>query len=171
MKLLLSPHFDDETLFAGLICLRERPLVLFCFDGAPRHGSFDVRWAEAQDATRILGCEALALRESYETLEERLSVFDASHVWAPLPEGGGNADHNLVGEVAERLWGGRVSFYATYTDEGRSEVGWPVPADPEWVERKREALACYRSQIEHPSTAPHFAGALVEYEVVPVGAV
>jgi len=168
VRLLLSPHFDDETLFAGLICIRERPLVLFCFDGAPRHGSFDVRWREAQEATRVLGCDALALREIYETLEERLSVFDPEHVWASLPEEGGNADHNFVGEIAERLWPGRVSFYATYTDEGRSEVGYPVPADPEWVQRKREAMACYESQLAHPYTAPHFSAELAEYEVVPV---
>ena len=169
MKILLAPHFDDEALFASFVCLRERPLVLFCFDGAPRHGSFDVRWAEAQAATRILGCDALALREDYETLEDRLSVFDPEKVWAPLPEYGGNADHNFAGEVAERLWGDRLSFYTTYTTEGRSTSGYPVPADPEWVAVKRKALACYRSQAELPATAPHFErDDLSEYEVVPV---
>ena len=168
MKLLLAPHMDDEALFAALICLRERPLVLFCFDGAPRHGSFEVRWAEAQAATRILGCEALALRETPETLEERLSAFDPEHVWAPLPEEGGNAEHNIVGETAARLWGDRTSYYSTYTDSGRSTIGWPIPAKPDWVQVKRNALACYRSQIEHPATRPHFAAGFDEYELVAV---
>ena len=167
MNLLLAPHMDDESLFASFVCLRERPLVLFCFDGAPRHGSFDVRWAEAQEATRILGCEALALRETPDTIEERLSVFDASHVWAPLPEEGGNEEHNHVGEIAQCLWGDRLSFYSTYTSEGRSTSGWPIPADPEWVEIKKAALACYESQIAQPWIAPHFAGDLTEYELVP----
>lgn len=165
MKLLLAPHFDDETLFSAFVCLRERPLVLFCFDGAPRHGSFDVRRGEAQEATRILGCEALALRETPETLEERLSVFDASHVWAPLPEEGGNSDHNLVGEIAGRLWPGRVTFYATYTESGRTTIGAPVPADPDWVALKREALACYQSQSANPATKSHFERGLDEYEL------
>jgi len=32
---------------------------------------------------------------------------------------------------------------------------------------KREALSCYRSQIEHPSTSPHFERDLAEYELFP----
>ena len=167
MKILLSPHFDDESLFAAYLCLRERPLVLFCFDGAPRHGTFEVRWQEAQDATQILGCASLALRESYDTLADTLAEFTPEHVWAPLPEEDGNTDHNFVGEVAERLWGDRVSYFSTYTDSGRSTAGWPVPAVPEWVELKRKALACYQSQLALPSIRPHFEGGLDEYEIAP----
>lgn len=168
MKLLLAPHFDDETLFAAFVCLRERPLVVFCFDGAERHGSFETRWDEAQKATAVLGCEALALRESYDTLEERLAVFDPEHVWAPLPEHDGNTDHNTVGEAAERLWADRVTFYTTYTADGRrTTVGRPVAQIPEWVTAKREALDCYQSQISNRLTRPHFQRGLDEYECAP----
>ncbi len=167
MKLLLAPHFDDEALFASFICLREHPLVAFCFDGAPRHGAFDVRWKEALAATQILGCEALTLRADYDTLAERLSTFAPEHVWAPLPEDEGNGDHNIVGEAAERLWPERVSFYSTYTVEGRTTVGYPVPAEPGWVDLKRRALACYQSQIRNPQTSPHFGRDLGEYEFAP----
>jgi len=159
---------DDEALFASFVCIRERPLVLFCFDGAPRHGSFEVRWAEAQKATRMLGCEALALRETPQTIEDRLAAFDADHVWAPLAEEGGNEEHNLVGEAAERLWGDRVSYYSTYTNAGPSTEGWPIPAEPVWIEVKRRAMGCYVSQIRNRCTAPHFAREdLTEYELVP----
>lgn len=140
---------------------------MFCFDGAPRHGSFAVRWKEALAATEILGCEAHALRADYTMLQAQLSGFDPEHVWAPLPEEGGNGDHNIVGEVAERLWPDRVSFYATYTSSGRSEIGYPVPAEPGWDTLKREALACYRSQSSNPQTRPHFERDLGEYEFSP----
>lgn len=169
MKLLLAPHCDDEALFAAYICLRENPLVVFCFDGAPRHGPFETRWAEALHATRILGCEAIALREPHETLEDRLSSFDPEHVWAPLPESDGNADHNLVGEIAERLWPGKVSFYVTYTDSGRTVIGEPVATEMGWLSLKQKALACYQSQIRHPATRPHFERGLDEYELNPTG--
>lgn len=167
MKILLAPHFDDETLFASFICLREQPLVLFCFDGAPRHGSFETRWAEAQKATRILGCEAQALRESYETLPDRMSAFDPDHVWAPLVELGGNGDHNFVGDMAEWLWPGRVSVYSTYTDHaGRSVIeGAEVKTEPGWEAVKQSALACYQSQLSNQLTRPHFARGLEEYEL------
>lgn len=168
MKILLAPHFDDESLFAAFICLRENPLVLFCFDGAPRHGSFETRWQEAQRATRVLGCESLALRESHETLVDRLSVFSPEHVWAPLVELGGNADHNFVGEAADSLWPGRVSAYSTYTDHaGRTEIsGAEVRREPGWEAVKRSALACYQSQSSSPLTSPHFARGLDEYELL-----
>lgn len=170
VKLLLAPHFDDEALFAAFICLREKPLVLFCFDGAPRHGTFETRWAEAQAATRVLGCEAVALSEVPETLEERLSMFSAERVWAPLPEDGGNTDHNLVGEIAERLWPGKVAYFTTYTDAGRSTIGTEIEAPPAWVALKRQALDCYLSQIAHSATRPHFERGPEEFEVVPKAA-
>ncbi len=44
-KILLTPHADDETLFAAYTLLREKPLVVLCFTGAPRHGAYDVRLA------------------------------------------------------------------------------------------------------------------------------
>ena len=173
MKLLLAPHFDDESLFAAFICLRENPLVLFCFDGAPRHGSFETRWDEAQRATRMLGCEALALRESYDTLVDRLSVFDPEHVWAPLVELGGNADHNFVSDAAEWLWPGRVSVYSTYTEHaGRTVVsGAEVTPEPGWEAAKRSALACYQSQSSNPQTRPRFGRGLEAYALLPTGAV
>lgn len=161
----MSPHFDDETLFASYICLREHPLVLFCFDGAPRHGSFETRWAEAQKATAILGCESLALRESPENLTERLSSFDPEHVWAPWAEDGGIWEHNIVGDAAQFLWLDRVSFYTTYTPDGRTTLGTPVEPLPNWIGLKRSAIGCYQSQLTNRLTRPHFERGMDEYEL------
>lgn len=139
---------------------------MFCFDGAPRHGTFETRWAEAQASTRVLGCEAIALRELPETLTDRLAVFDPEHVWAPLPEPDGNAEHNIVGEIAERLWPGRTTFYTTYNAiTGRTTVGEPVRTEPSWEQLKRQALRCYESQQVNPATRPHFERGLGEYEL------
>lgn len=172
MKLLLAPHMDDESLFAVFVCLRERPLVVFCFDGAPRHGSFEERRAEAREAMRVLGCDWLVLSATADTLADRLGDFaEVEHVWAPWPEPGGNSEHNLVGDVAAGLWPDRVSFYTTYTDEGRTMIGERVMPEVGWSARKRLALACYRSQYRQPGLRAHFERGLDEYVIEPKGAV
>ncbi len=169
MKLLLAPHFDDESLFAAYICLREQPDVLFCFDGAPRHGSFETRWAEARQATRHLGVTAVALRATPETLADHLAAFDPEHVWAPWPEPGGNSEHNLVGDIASGLWPDRISYYTTYAESGRTTEGRQLDAEPGWAATKARALACYGSQLDNPGTRPHFERAFHEYVIEPAG--
>lgn len=169
MKLLLAPHFDDETLFAAYLCLRERPTVVFCFDGAPRHGSFEVRRAEARQAMRVLGCEWFALRATPDTLAGHLAdLDDVERVWVPWPEPGGNSEHNLVGDIASGLWPDRVSYYTTYTDDGRSLAGEQVLVEDGWETRKRLAMSCYRSQWRLAAMRPHFTRGLAEYIVEPI---
>lgn len=166
MKLLLAPHFDDEALFAAYVCLREHPTVVFCFDGAPRHGSFEVRSDEARVAMDVLGCDWVALRATPESLADRLTDFaDVEHVWAPWPESGGNSEHNFVGDVAAGLWPDRVSFFTTYTDAGRTIQGERLLPEADWPVRKRAALACYRSQRLLAETRPHFKRGLDEYVI------
>lgn len=166
MKLLLSPHMDDESLFAAYVCLRERPRVVFCFDGAPRHGSFATRRAEASEAMRVLGCEWQTLRATPETIQYALAAFDrVEHVWAPWPEPGGNSDHNLVGEVASYLWPDRISFYTTYTDDGRTTLGDRLEPEHGWEATKRLALSCYRSQYRQRAMRPHFNRGPDEYVI------
>lgn len=157
---------DDAALFAAFVCLRERPLVVVCFDGAARHGSFQVRRDEEREAMRILGCDWQVLRATPDSLADRLTVFQhVEHVWAPWPEPGGNSDHNLVGDLASGLWPDRVSFYATYTDDGRTRQGNRVATEDGWETRKRLALACYRSQYRQPGMRPHFERGLDEYVI------
>ena len=165
MKVLLTPHADDETLFAAYTLLREKPLVVLCFAGAPRHGSFDVRLAEFAAAMAVLGCPWTSIAEGPSSLERSLHRLGADHVYAPLPEADGNDDHNLVGETAARLWPGRVDFYSTYTLAGRTTHGNPVPCEPTWPDLKRKALACYQSQQAIPGMRAHFVRPLDEYVV------
>ncbi len=165
MKLLLSPHFDDESLFAAFVCLREQPTVAFCFDGAPRHGSFKERSEEAAAAMAVLNCNWIALRATPETLTDELAIFDPEHVWAPWPEPGGNSEHNYVGDLAAGLWPDKVSFYTTYTDAGRTVQGARIMDQRGWHGLKLEALSCYRSQIKLPATRPHFMRLQDEYLV------
>ena len=168
MKILLSPHFDDETLFAAHLCLREHPLVMFCFDGAPRHGDVQTRMREAEAATRLLGCDMIALHSTPDTLADNLAGYEPSHVWAPLPEEGGNSDHNAVGETARELWPERTTFYTTYTDAGRTIAGERVEPLPGWETLKRRAMSCYASQYALRATRPHFERGLDEYEIAEV---
>ena len=168
MKILLAPHADDETLFAAMICLREHPWVMFCFDGAPRHGDRETRMREADAATRLLGCDLIALSTDHDHLRDALTGYEPSHVWAPLPEDGGNSDHNIVGETARDLWPDRTTFYTTYTDAGRSTEGVRVEPLPGWETLKRRAMSCYESQYSLPAMRPHFQRGLDEYEVTEV---
>lgn len=126
MKLLLSPHNDDETLFASYIILRESPLVVTVLDGAhKRHNPTpEARVVESKNAMKVLGADyehlwlpldAPAWQESAALRIEGLDLVDVEHVWAPFPEPGGHRHHNRLGELATRLWPGKVSFYSTYT--------------------------------------------------------
>ncbi len=165
MKLLLSPHPDDETLFAAYTLLEHQPLVIVCYPGAPRHGSPETRLAETGQAMRLLGCDWLPPPSG--DLEATLALYDPEHVWAPLPEPGGNSDHNTVGELAVELWPWKVTWYTTYTAEGRTTVGDRVETRDGWETLKLRALSCYQSQIKHSGTRPHFHRGLDEHVVEP----
>ncbi len=165
MNLLLAPHPDDETLFAAYTLLEHKPLVLVCYPGAARHGAPERRLGELADAMRVLGCDWHS--PPLGDLATYLRGFDADHVWAPYPEDGGHSAHNRVGELAVELWPGRVTWYTTYTEEGRSTAGALVSPKDGWQELKVRALNCYASQIAHPGTRPHFKRGLEEYLVQP----
>jgi LmbE family N-acetylglucosaminyl deacetylase len=168
VKILLSPHFDDEVLFASYVLLREHPWVVFCLDGAPRHGDVQTRMREAHAAARLLGCDMIALHSTPDTLADDLADYQPSHVWAPLPEEDGNSDHNIVGETARGLWPDRTTFYTTYTEAGRTMAGERVEPLPGWETLKRRAMSCYESQYALPAMRPHFRRGLDEYEVTEV---
>jgi LmbE family N-acetylglucosaminyl deacetylase len=180
VKLLLSPHNDDEALFASYICLREHPKVIAALNGGRKrhYATPETRVAESAAAMEILGCEFEHLwvpcdPADWEAVERRLLLAldgeTPEHVWAPLPEPNGHRQHNRLAHIALRLWPDRVSFYSTYhVIDGwpiRSVHGHPVDVDAGWPELKRQALDCYRSQIESAGTAMHFERPLDEYEL------
>lgn len=167
--LLLAPHHDDESLFAGYLCLAHRPTVLVCYPGARRHGDAETRQAETMAAMNVLGCEATVGYGDGVDLEEAIvaAASPSGLVLAPLPEQGGHSDHNHVGNLAARLFPGRVIFYTTYTEAGRSTFGEQVDVQPGWEQLKRSALACYPSQLRRAGTRVHFYRPLDEYTVTP----
>lgn len=178
MKLFLSPHFDDETLFGSFTILKN-PDITVCTCFVPRETTEQtVRMQETHQALYILGdpnwnvlsfLNPLFEKEtSLEQLLDRLSVLDKEQwyegVLAPMEEQGGNPDHNLLSLAADEIFSGRVTHYATYTwPGGRTVTDKPVPYEPHWVGLKHQALACHRSQMERASTAEHFINCIREY--------
>ena len=168
MNLLLSPHNDDETLFAAYTCLRYKPLVFTClrsfieadWSNGP---TWEVREKETAAACAILGCSYVqstmpdktpdweALKRELENLEEK-----PEYVFAPLSEPGGHPHHNAIGEVAREVFP-TVYYYSTYTHAGgKTTTGTLVEPEPGWEALKRQAMVCYASQATHPMTQAAF---------------
>jgi len=173
--ILLSPHNDDEALFASFICMRERPLVIVVTDSAiqPERGDLgctaEIRRQETIEAMKIAGCPVVFLgikdtELNEEILRERLKAFRPGIVYIPALQGG-NAQHDLVNKVGLELFGDKCDQYTTYTKtelytEGTREIK-PTPAE---LEIKNQMLDCYKSQLALPSTAPHFLAVKNESE-------
>lgn len=170
MNILLSPHDDDNALFASFTCMRERPLVVICLDSwiQPNRGergcSAEERAAETAAACNLLGCPVvrLGLRDDAATeadIKQALTVCFKEQppdvVYAPA-EQGGNRHHDMVARAAHELFGDRVIEYTTYTPTELWTRG-VVEVHPTAAEAalKRRALECYPSQIR--INAPHFA--------------
>ncbi len=169
-KLFLSIHDDDAVLFGAFTCMREKPLVLTVLDSyvQPNRGEVGcdaaTRAAETARACDVLGCESRRLEIQDDEAEEvdiknalMQWVDFADVVYAPALQGG-NIHHDMVSRAALRVFGrNKVIFYPTYTKSelyttGELEV---VPTEAE-RELKDKATACYVSQLNLPSTKPHF---------------
>lgn len=176
MKLLISPHDDDNVLFASFTCIREKPLVLVLTDSyiQPLRGdvgcSAEERWAETCKAADILGvvCQRGGLPDNdliEEGVRQCLKKFHGfEKIYAPAVQGG-NWQHDLIARVAKEIFGDKVIQYTTYTKtelwtKGTIEV---IPT-PEEKELKEKALWCYQSQINLRSTRPHFEAVIDKSE-------
>lgn len=169
MKIFLSPHNDDETLFAAFTVMRHQPLVAFvidCYQQEHRSPSVtaEQRREESRKACEVLGvpCVFLGVRDDTLTLDRICDVlkplrgFDA--IYAPARQGG-HTDHDLVSIAASVIFGGdRVAFYSTYSKDRPDYVNDGVfeikGTAAEWT-IKRKAMDCYRSQ--HVWSRGHFA--------------
>lgn len=164
----LAPHNDDETLFGAYTCLRHQPLVVVClrsfveetWPGGPHYA---VRERETGDACALLDCDWLQWtfpddNPPWEELTAAIAGLGADRVWAPLPEPGGHQHHNAIGRIASHVYPQTV-FYATYTHlNGKTTAGELVEPEPGWERVKRQAMACYASQANHPRCAVAFNG-------------
>ena len=177
MKLFLSPHNDDESLFAAFTLLREKPLVLIITDSfiQPERGdrgcSALERRQESIAACKVLGCPIafLGIKDTEltgESLAERLSPFKHlgfEKIYAPAIQGG-NPQHDTIGKIAGEGFPSCI-YYTTYTKtelwtKGTTEV---IPT-PEEKELKEKALWCYQSQIKLLATRPHFEAVIDKSE-------
>lgn len=175
--LLLEPHQDDAALFAAFTCIRHRPHVVTVLRSVVQEQrrtgiTQAIRQAENDDAMSILGCtwEQWPHPDSapdWEAVRRQLEEIDTpslGRVFAPCPEDGGQPHHNMIGELAEAVFGAeRVSFYMTYVDGRVRNGGRPVEYEPGWIQLKLRALACYRSQHDLASTGHHFLAAQHEF--------
>lgn len=170
MKLFISPHNDDAVLFGTFTLLRERPNVVVVFDSYVQPGrgypNTDAETRRAEDIeaiSNVLECPLTFLRFRDDApnwpsiLTTLASISDhVEQVWAPAVEPDGHAHHNAIGQLSKQLWNGKVQHYATYTRTNGKSKGQPVEYQPEWVEKKLKALACYKSQICLPNCVEHF---------------
>jgi LmbE family N-acetylglucosaminyl deacetylase len=193
MKLLLAPHNDDEILFAGFISMIHHPLVLIVFDSYVQlsRGYFgcsrDARRMESLKAAGILEAgfvEFCGLRDDVDyAAEGRTSDIDTAimatvdyatdagnritDVYAPLWEDYGHEQHNLVAASAAFCFSSNVKIhrYTTYTRRGgRTRTENIVPASPEMIAKKHQALACFKSQMQEVTGCREwFMGGLEEY--------
>ncbi len=173
MDVLLAPHQDDETLFAAYACLEHKPLVIcvlrsFVEASWPDGPTWETREAEQRAACQILGVDLVQweFRDDpppWDLIEREIIALRTESVFAPLPEPGGHPHHNEIGTMAVQRFK-HVKLYSTYTHEfGKTTTGTLVVPEPGMEEVKREAMACYRSQIEHPYTAPAWEWPIDEY--------
>lgn len=166
-KILLSPHNDDEALFASFICMREKPLVVIVTDSCKQFNrggntiTAERRRQESVTAMRALGCSVVFLEMpdsswlSWKKLHEKLKQFHPEVVYAPAIQGG-HIQHDVVG-IAALAHFPHVVQYATYAlgksfTTGDIEI---VPT-PEELTLKDRALDCYQSQITYERTAHFF---------------
>jgi LmbE family N-acetylglucosaminyl deacetylase len=165
MDLLISPHQDDQTLFASFTCIRKKPLILSVTSSWKQFNrgenvTAEQRELEDIEAMKILGCPIVFGRIRDDTIDEwavknllsKFAGFDT--VYVPAIQGG-NKDHDLIGRAADEVFGSKCKHYTTYTPtelytEGTEET---VPT-PEELALKEKALACYKSQIR--INGPHF---------------
>src|SRR3990167_1799672 len=124
MKLFISPHDDDETLFGAFTLMREKPLVVIVTDSyiQPNRGevgcSARQRREETSKAMKLLGCPVFfaGLRDDVLTNVDVISLLASfegfEKVYAPAVQGG-NPQHDMIGHVAEDIF--PVTRYTTYT--------------------------------------------------------
>jgi len=168
--IFLSPHNDDESLFGAYTLMRYKPFVIIVTDSfiQPNRGDVtctaEIRKQETVNAMRMAGCPVVFLgikdtELTEEILIERLQYFNPETIYIPAIHENGNEQHNLVGKVALELFGHKnCERYCSYVkgDFNIVQGGWEIiPTHPE-MELKNKMLDCYKSQLQLPSTAPHF---------------
>lgn len=169
MKIFLSPHCDDETLFGAYTIMREKPRVLVVTDGHAQQAkdkrlkftAIDRR-LETMEAMAMAGVEVdffeisdIGFEENLAMFREILGSYEAEKVYAPIIEGG-NPIHDLVGAIAGEMFE-NVEYYSTYTKH-RPYPYAEIAIVPDEEERalKLKMLDCYKTQKNLNSVKLYF---------------
>lgn len=163
----LAPHNDDEALYGAYTLMRHKPLVIIVTDSyiQPERGDIgcdaDTRRKETIAAMKLVGCPVLFLgikdtELTEELLRERLSGLNPETIYIPAIQGG-NPQHDLIGKVGLDMFGKACERYCTYTKTELHTIGgWELKPTYAEMKLKNQMLDCYKSQLELPSTKPHF---------------
>ena len=168
--LFLSAHSDDESLFGAYLIQKEKPLVVVCTD-CYTQDNLKIRRDESKKAMDILGADLwfLGIQDDldidvYRHLLKkkllRMEEFDV--VYAPNPETS-NKHHKATAEIAKKIFK-KVVYYDTYNNSwGTNGLGTCIIPTDEMRELKKQAMDCYKSQIEREQTKKHFSEIWNEY--------
>ena len=147
-RILLSPHADDECLFAAYTLIRYKPCVVVCTDYDGNRGTTsEQRRNESIAACGFLGCPVvfLGIPESkfcYESLVGRLGGLVSDVFWTPASQGG-HPHHDIVARIPS------LFKYATYTRHNLSPSGdIEIRPTEKEIWQKKNALSYYKTQLE-----------------------
>ena len=150
-KVLFAPHNDDETLFAAYTIMRNKPLVVICFDSYIQNWTnWKERRKESKKAMDMLGVkvEFLGLNDktaTKEDLRKAMSQYRAKEVWA---SSGSHKHHKWVGGVARELFPDCM-LYSTYENSDlHVQTDFVLAPSIKELDLKELALTCYKSQLE-----------------------
>lgn len=167
MKLFISPHPDDETLFGAYTIQREKPLVIIVTHPTSQGKNGYERLLESYDAMRILGAPIayLGIREDeltkYTLMKKLIRFYTEDLVYIPEKEGG-NPHHDLVHDIAKEIFP-NIKTYKTYKGTESRSIGTEVIPTEQELELKKQAMQCYVSQRFNKNTA-HYFETTAEYE-------
>jgi LmbE family N-acetylglucosaminyl deacetylase len=148
MKIWLSPHSDDESLFGAYTIIKKKPNVLL-FKSKDLN---EERFNESMVAMSILGANAILIGDLVHLPE----LKDVECAWVPDPKSK-HPFHREVARMAMKTFPkDKIIFYSTYRSSHDLEPYGDimVEATEEMKALKLKALECYKTQIK--ATPRHF---------------
>jgi len=168
MCYLISPHCDDETLFASYTIMREKPIVVILTFPTLQGDNGYERIMESYKAMKLLGSPVMFLnipedKFNEELLRTKLGKLGITNQEVIVPHlDGGHEHHDITHRVTTEMFT-NVSYYRTYGQGETRAIGFDVEATDEEKELKQQAMNCYKTQINNPLTAHYFTN-LHEYK-------
>ena len=152
MRLFLACHPDDEALFGLDILIEQKPLVVIVTHAKLQGDNGYERALESYKAIQDLGLTICYLqidedKLTEEVLADKLKDFYTTDV-VYVPDTSDNPQHNLVKEVAEKMFL-NIYYYPNYLDG-------VVNKETKYPEIRKKVLQRYQTQINYPDTKHYF---------------